>query len=160
MNKSQKMTKGTKIYYSIGLIIIMGLMAYNWHQGGLIAIISSVVSIIVATAIVFAIEWLRVCIDIMDTDKQIKAEIAEIETKITELKVPDGIGEDSEVTLDGGMVYFINVPENEKYKVVIMAFIDTPKKPQKTIKKQKRNKVKRNKVKRRIANASRRKNRS
>ena len=72
-----------------------------------------------ATAIVFAIEWLRVCIDIMDTDKQIKAEIAEIETKITELKVPDGIGEDSEVTLDGGMVYFINVPENEKYKIVI-----------------------------------------
>jgi hypothetical protein len=41
-----------------------------------------------------------------------------------------------------------------------MAFIDTPKKPQKTISKQKRNKVKRNKVKRRIANASRRKNRS
>ena len=80
---------------------------------------ASVVSIIVATAIVFAIEWLRVCIDIMDTDKQIKAEIAEIETKITELKVPDGIGEDSEVTLDGGMVYFINVPENEKYKIVI-----------------------------------------
>ena len=36
-----------------------------------------------------------------------------------------------------------------------MAFIDTPKKPQKTISKQKRNKVKR-----RIANASRRKNRS
>jgi uncharacterized membrane protein YciS (DUF1049 family) len=155
MNKSQKMTKGTKIYYGIAAVIIMGLMAYNWHQGGLIAIISSVVSIIVATAIVFAIEWLRVCIDIMDTDKQIKAEIAEIETKITELKVPDGIGEDSEVTLDGGMVYFINVPENEKYKVVIMAFIDTPKKPQKTISKQKRNKVKR-----RIANASRRKNRS
>ena len=121
MNKSQKMTKGTKIYYSIAAVIIMGLMAYNWHQGGLIAIISSVVSIIVATAIVFAIEWLRVCIDIMDTDKQIKAEIAEIETKITELKVPDGIGEDSEVTLDGGMVYFINVPENEKYKVVILA---------------------------------------
>ena len=120
MNKSQKMTKGTKIYYSIAAVIIMGLMAYNWHQGGLIAIISSVVSIIVATAIVFAIEWLRVCIDIMDTDKQIKAEIAEIETKITELKVPDGIGEDSEVTLDGGMVYFINVPENEKYKVVIL----------------------------------------
>ena len=119
MEKKQKMTKWTKIYYSIGLIIIMGLIAYNGYQGGLIAIISSAVSIIVATAIVFAIEWLRACIDIMDTDKQIKAEIAEIETKITELKVPDGIGEDSEVTLDGGMVYFINVPENEKYKIVI-----------------------------------------
>lgn len=115
------MTKGTKIYYSIATAIIMGLIAYNGYQGGLIAIISSFISIIVATAIVFAIEWLRVCIDIMDTDKQIKAEIAEIETKITELKVPDGIGEDSEVTLDGGMVYFINVPENEKYKVVILA---------------------------------------
>ena len=121
MGQKQKMTKGTKIYYGIAAGIIMGLMAYNWYQGGLIAIISSVVSIIVATAIVFAIEWLRVCIDIMDTDKQIKAEIAEIETKITELKAPDGIGEDSEVTLDGGMVYFINVPENEKYKVVILA---------------------------------------
>ena len=121
MEKKQKITKGTKIYYSIGLIIIIGLMAYNWYQGGLTTIVSSFISIIVATAIVFAIEWLRVCIDIMDTDKQIKAEIAEIETKITELKVPDGIGEDSEVTLDGGMVYFINVPENEKYKVVILA---------------------------------------
>ena len=113
------MTKGTKIYYSIATAIIIGLMAYNWYQGGSIAIISSVVSIIVAMAIVFAVEWLRVCIDIMDTDKQIKAEIAEIETKITELKVPDGIGEDSEVTLDGGMVYFVNVPENKKYKIVI-----------------------------------------
>ena len=41
--------------------------------------------------------------------------------EITELKVPDRRGEDSEVTLDGGMVYFINVPENEKYKVVILA---------------------------------------
>ena len=121
MEKKQKMTKGTKIYYSIGLIIIIGLMAYNWYQGGLITIVSSFISIIVAAAIVFALEWLRVCIDIMDTDKQIKAEITEIETKITELKVPDGIGEDSEVTLDGGMVYFINVPENEKYKVVILA---------------------------------------
>lgn len=121
MEKKQKMTKGTKIYYSIGLIIIIGLMAYNWYQGGLITIVSSFISIIVAAAIVFALEWLRVRIDIMDTDKQIKAEIAEIETKITELKVPDGIGEDSEVTLDGGMVYFINVPENEKYKVVILA---------------------------------------
>ena len=121
MEKKQKMTKGTKIYYSIGLIIIIGLMAYNWHQGGLITIVSSFIGIIVAAAIVFALEWLRVSIDIMDTDKQIKAEIAEIETKITELKVPDGIGEDSEVTLDGGMVYFINVPENEKYKVVILA---------------------------------------
>ena len=121
MEKKQKMTKGIKIYYSIGLIIIIGLMAYNWYQGGLITIVSSFISIIVAAAIVFALEWLRVCIDIMDTDKQIKAEIAEIETKITELKVPDGIGEDSEVTLDGGMVYFINVPENEKYKVVILA---------------------------------------
>ena len=121
MGKKQKMTKGTKIYYGIAAVIIMGLMAYNWYQGGLITIVSSFISIIVATAIVFAIEWLRVCIDIMDTDKQIKAEIAEIETKITELKVPDGIGEDSEVTLDGGMVYFINVPENEKYKVVILA---------------------------------------
>ena len=121
MEKKQKMTKGTKIYYGIGLIIIIGLMAYNWYQGGLITIVSSFISIIVAAAIVFALEWLRVCIDIMDTDKQIKAEIAEIETKITELKVPDGIGEDSEVTLDGGMVYFINVPENEKYKVVILA---------------------------------------
>ena len=121
MEKKQKMTKGTKIYYSIGLIIIMGLIVYNGYQGGLIAIVSSFISIIVAAAIVFALEWLRVCIDIMDTDKQIKAEIAEIETKITELKVPDGIGEDSEVTLDGGMVYFINVPENEKYKVVILA---------------------------------------
>ena len=115
------MTKGTKIYYSIAAVIIMGLMAYNWYQGGLITIVSSFISIIVAAAIVFALEWLRVCINIMDTDKQIKAEIAEIETKITELKVPDGIGEDSEVTLDGGMVYFINVPENEKYKVVILA---------------------------------------
>ena len=114
MEKKQKMTKGTKIYYGIGLIIIIGLMAYNWHQGGLIAIISSVVSIIVATAIVFALEWLRVSIDIMDTDKQIKAEIAEIETKITERKVPDGRGEDSEVTLDGGMVYFINVKKKKK----------------------------------------------
>ena len=121
MEKKQKMTKGIKIYYSIGLIIIIGLMAYNWYQGGLITIVSSFISIIVAAAIVFALEWLRVCIDIMDTDKQIKAEIAEIETKITELKVPDGIGEYSEVTLDGGMVYFINVPENEKYKVVILA---------------------------------------
>ena len=121
MEKKQKMTKGTKIYYSIGLIIIIGLMAYNWYQGGLITIVSSFIGIIVAAAIVFALEWLRVSIDIMDTDKQIKAEIAEIETKITELKVPDGIGEDSEVTLDGGMVYFINVPENEKYKVVILA---------------------------------------
>ena len=121
MEKKQKMTKGTKIYYSIGLMTIIGLMAYNWYQGGLITIVSSFISIIVAAAIVFALEWLRVCIDIMDTDKQIKAEITEIETKITELKVPDGIGEDSEVTLDGGMVYFINVPENEKYKVVILA---------------------------------------
>ena len=121
MEKKQKMTKGTKIYYGIGLIIIIGLMAYNWYQGGLITIVSSFISIIVAAAIVFALEWLRVSIDIMDTDKQIKAEIAEIETKITELKVPDGRGEDSEVTLDGGMVYFINVPENEKYKVVILA---------------------------------------
>ena len=121
MGKKQKMTKGTKIYYGIAAVIIMGLMAYNWYQGGLIAIISSVVSIIVAAAIVFALEWLRVYVDTADADKQIKAEIAEIETKITELKVPDGIGEDSEVTLDGGMVYFINVPENEKYKVVILA---------------------------------------
>ena len=115
------MTKGTKIYYGIAAVIIMGLMAYNWHQGGLITIVSSFISIIVAAAIVFALESLRVSIDIADVDKQIKAEIAEIETKITELKVPDGIGEDSEVTLDGGMVYFINVPENEKYKVVILA---------------------------------------
>ncbi len=121
MEKKQKMTKGTKIYCSIGLIIIIGLMAYNWYQGGLITIVSSFISIIVAAAIVFALESLRVSIDIADVDKQIKAEIAEIETKITELKVPDGIGEDSEVTLDGGMVYFINVPENEKYKVVILA---------------------------------------
>ena len=59
MGKKQKMTKGTKIYYGIAAVIIMGLMAYNWHQGGLITIVSSFISIIVATAIVFAIEWLR-----------------------------------------------------------------------------------------------------
>ena len=119
MGKKKRMTKGTKIYYGIAAVIIMGLMAYNWHQGGLITIVSSFISIIVAAAIVFALESLRVSIDIADVDKQIKAEIAEIETKITELKVPDGIGEDSEVTLDGGMVYFVNVPENKKYKIVI-----------------------------------------
>ena len=60
MGKKQKMTKGTKIYYGIAAVIIMGLMAYNWYQGGLITIVSSFISIIVATAIVFAIEWLRV----------------------------------------------------------------------------------------------------
>ena len=119
MGKKQKMTKGIIIYYGIAAVIIMGLMAYNWHQGGLITIVSSFISIIVAAAIVFALESLRVSIDIADVDKQIKAEIAEIETKITELKVPDGIGEDSEVTFDGGMVCFVNVPENKKYKIVI-----------------------------------------
>ena len=117
------MTKGTKIYYSIATAIIIGLMAYNWHQGGLIAIISSVVSIIVATAIVFAIEWLRVSIDIADVDKQIKAEMMALRANIIELEAPtldtDEIEGRGEVTLDGGMVYFINVPENEKYKIVI-----------------------------------------
>ena len=85
------MTKGTKIYYGIAAVIIMGLMAYNWHQGGLITIVSSFISIIVAAALAMS----------------------------------------------------------------AMAFIDMFKKPQKTISKQKRNKVKR-----RIANTSRRKNRS
>ena len=119
------MTKGTKIYYSIATAIIIGLMAYNWYQGGLIAIISSVVSIIVATAIVFAIEWLRVSNDIADVDKQIKAEMMALRANIIELEAPtldtDEIEGRGEVTLDGGMVYFINVPENEKYKVVILA---------------------------------------
>ena len=123
MEKKQKMTKGIKIYYSIGLIIIIGLMAYNWYQGGLIAIISSVVSIIVATAIVFALEWLRVSIDIADVDKQIKAEMMALRANIIELEAPtldtDEIEGRGEVTLDGGMVYFINVPENKKYKIVI-----------------------------------------
>ena len=48
MGKKQKMTKGTKIYYGIAAVIIMGLMAYNWRQGGLITIVSSFISIIVA----------------------------------------------------------------------------------------------------------------
>ena len=118
---AQEMTKGTKIYYGIALTIIVGLIACNGYIGGISSILLSLIAVIVSGVVVSALEWLRVCIDMMDTDKQIKAEIAEIETKITELKVPDGIGEDSEVTLDGGMVYFINVPENEKYKVVILA---------------------------------------
>ncbi len=125
MEKKQKMTKGTKIYYSIGLIIIIGLMAYNWYQGGLITIVSSFISIIVAAAIVFALESLRVSIDIADVDKQIKAEIMALRANIIELEAPtldtDEIEGRGEVTLDGGMVYFINVPENEKYKVVILA---------------------------------------
>ena len=123
MRKKQKMTKGTKIYYGIAAVIIMGLMAYNWHQGGLITIVSSFISIIVAAAIVFALEWLRVSIDIADVDKQIKAEMMALRANIIELEAPtldtgeiEGRGE---VTLDGGMVYFINVPENKKYKIVI-----------------------------------------
>ena len=123
MRKKQKMTKGTKIYYGIAAVIIMGLMAYNWHQGGLITIVSSFISIIVAAAIVFALEWLRVSIDIADVDKQIKAEMMALRANIIELEAPtldtgeiEGRGE---VTLDGGMVYFVNVPENKKYKIVI-----------------------------------------
>ena len=58
------MTKGTKIYYSIAAIIIIGLMAYNWYQGGLITIVSSFISIIVAAAIVFALEGIKVSKDI------------------------------------------------------------------------------------------------
>lgn len=123
MGKKQKMTKGTKIYYGIAAVIIMGLMAYNWHQGGLITIVSSFISIIVAAAIVFALEWLRVSIDIADVDKQIKAEMMALRANIIELEAPtldtDEIEGRGEVTLDGGMVYFVNVPENKKYKIVI-----------------------------------------
>ena len=123
MKKRQELTKGTKIYYSIATIIIIGLIAYAWHQSGLTAIIYSLISMIIAAAIIFALEWLKVSIDIADVDKQIKAEIMALRAETIEPIAltldTDEIEGMGEVTLDGGMVYFINVPENKKYKIVI-----------------------------------------